>query len=139
MKNNSHHPACASAMLYSELNDTLCDLKTSELRTHGTKAFDHEHHALMIPEVRPQVFQMPKMQSQTFEISEAQSKICETSQPKLKTLELPNLKPQTKGFATRSIHVGQDPDQWMHKAVIPPIVTSTTFKQTTPAEPFVSK
>lgn len=48
-------------------------------------------------------------------------------------------KPQPKGFATKAIHVGQDPDQWIHKSVIPPLVMSTTFKQPTPAEPIVSK
>lgn len=45
---------------------------------------------------------------------------------------------QPKGFATRAIHVGQDPEQWSHKSVIPPLVTSTTFKQPAPAEPIVS-
>lgn len=48
-------------------------------------------------------------------------------------------KPQPKGFATKAIHVGQDPDQWSHKSVIPPLVMSTTFQQPAPAEPIVSK
>lgn len=45
---------------------------------------------------------------------------------------------QPKGFATKAIHVGQDPEQWSHQSVIPPLVTSTTFKQPAPAEPIVS-
>lgn len=44
---------------------------------------------------------------------------------------------QPKGFATKAIHVGQDPNQWSHKSVIPPIVMSTTFQQLAPAEPVV--
>lgn len=43
------------------------------------------------------------------------------------------LKP-TPGFATAAIHVGQDPSKWKCNAVVPPIVTSTTFKQPAPAE-----
>lgn len=46
---------------------------------------------------------------------------------------------QPKGFATKAIHVGQDPEQWSHQSVIPPIVLSTTFKQPAPAEPIVSE
>lgn len=38
------------------------------------------------------------------------------------------------GFATIAIHTGQDPDQWNCAAVVPPIVTATTFKQPAPAE-----
>lgn len=45
---------------------------------------------------------------------------------------------QPKGFATKAIHVGQEPEQWSHQSVIPPLVTSTTFKQPAPAEPIVS-
>lgn len=44
---------------------------------------------------------------------------------------------QPKGFATKAIHVGQDPEQWSHQSVIPPLVTSTTFKQPAPAEPIL--
>lgn len=44
-----------------------------------------------------------------------------------------SFKKQPKGFATSAIHVGQDPEQWNHMSVIPPIVTSTTFKQFSPA------
>lgn len=46
-------------------------------------------------------------------------------------------KQQPKGFATKAIHVGQDPENWNHLAVVPPIVMSTTFKQFKPAEPKV--
>lgn len=41
---------------------------------------------------------------------------------------------QKPGFATMAIHVGQDPEKWKSAAVVPPIVTSTTFKQPAPAE-----
>ncbi|XP_041975476.1 cystathionine gamma-lyase [Aricia agestis] len=41
---------------------------------------------------------------------------------------------QAPGFATLAIHAGQDPSKWKSSAVVPPIVTSTTFKQTAPAE-----
>lgn len=47
-------------------------------------------------------------------------------------------KQQPSGFATKAIHVGQEPEQWSHHAVIPPLVTSTTFKQPAPSEPIVS-
>ncbi|XP_018315202.1 putative cystathionine gamma-lyase 2 [Mycetomoellerius zeteki] len=40
-----------------------------------------------------------------------------------------------KGFATIAIHAGQDPDQWNHCSVVPPMVMSTTFKQDSPAPP----
>nr|CAH7767845.1 unnamed protein product [Callosobruchus chinensis] len=42
--------------------------------------------------------------------------------------------PYPKGFATAAIHHSQDPENWKSMAVIPPIVTSTTFKQNGPAE-----
>lgn len=45
-----------------------------------------------------------------------------------------DFKKQPKGFATKAIHVGQDPEKWKSMAVIPPIVTSTTFKQEAPAK-----
>lgn len=38
------------------------------------------------------------------------------------------------GFATIAIHAGQEPEKWKSAAVVPPIVTSTTFKQPAPAE-----
>ncbi|XP_047505971.1 cystathionine gamma-lyase [Pieris napi] len=41
---------------------------------------------------------------------------------------------QKSGFATLAIRAGQDPDKWESKAVVMPIVTATTFKQTGPAE-----
>ncbi|XP_037939260.1 cystathionine gamma-lyase [Teleopsis dalmanni] len=41
---------------------------------------------------------------------------------------------QPKGFATKAIHVGQDPEQWNCMSVIPPISLSTTYKQDGPAE-----
>lgn len=41
---------------------------------------------------------------------------------------------QKPGFATMAIHVGQDPEKWKSASVVPPIVTSTTFKQPAPAE-----
>ncbi|XP_011685038.1 PREDICTED: cystathionine gamma-lyase [Wasmannia auropunctata] len=39
-----------------------------------------------------------------------------------------------KGFATRAIHAGQDPEQWNHGSVVPPLVMSTTFQQDGPAQ-----
>lgn len=41
---------------------------------------------------------------------------------------------QKVGFATAAIHAGQDPEKWNSAAVVPPITTSTTFKQPAPAE-----
>ena len=37
-----------------------------------------------------------------------------------------------EGFATKAIHSGQDPRQWSHRSVIPPLVMSTTFLQDGP-------
>lgn len=42
--------------------------------------------------------------------------------------------PFPKGFATAAIHAGQDAEQWDSMCVVPPIVTSTTFKQYGPAD-----
>ncbi|KYN10717.1 PREDICTED: putative cystathionine gamma-lyase 2 [Trachymyrmex cornetzi] len=39
-----------------------------------------------------------------------------------------------EGFATIAIHAGQDPDQWNHCSVVPPLVMSATFKQDDPAQ-----
>uniref|UniRef100_A0A1Q3FRV4 cystathionine gamma-lyase n=1 Tax=Culex tarsalis TaxID=7177 RepID=A0A1Q3FRV4_CULTA len=39
-----------------------------------------------------------------------------------------------KGFATKAIHVGQDPEQWKCMAVVPPILMSSTYKQYGPDE-----
>jgi len=43
-----------------------------------------------------------------------------------------------KGFATIAIHAGQDPQQWTHGSVVPPMVMSTTFQQDAPAQHRVS-
>jgi cystathionine beta-lyase/cystathionine gamma-synthase len=43
-----------------------------------------------------------------------------------------------EGFSTKAIHAGQDPLQWIHRSVIPPLVMSTTFQQDGPAEHKVS-
>lgn len=45
-----------------------------------------------------------------------------------------NFKEHSKGFATNAIHAGQEPEQWSHMAVVPPIVMSSTFKQFGPAD-----
>lgn len=42
--------------------------------------------------------------------------------------------PYPKGFSTTAIHAGHDPDQWDSMCVVPPLVTSTTFKQYAPAQ-----
>ncbi|OAD57780.1 Cystathionine gamma-lyase [Eufriesea mexicana] len=42
--------------------------------------------------------------------------------------------PIDTGFSTKAIHAGQDPLQWNHCAVIPPIVISTTFRQDAPGQ-----
>ncbi|XP_066548107.1 cystathionine gamma-lyase isoform X2 [Amia ocellicauda] len=42
--------------------------------------------------------------------------------------------PPLPSFATRAIHVGQEPEQWRCMAVVPPISLSTTFKQSSPGE-----
>jgi len=39
-----------------------------------------------------------------------------------------------KHFATKALHVGQEPEQWSSMAVVPPISMSTTFKQDAPAD-----
>jgi len=44
----------------------------------------------------------------------------------------------TEGFSTKAIHAGQNPLQWIHRSVIPPLVMSTTFQQDGPAEHKVS-
>ncbi|KAF6344270.1 cystathionine gamma-lyase [Rhinolophus ferrumequinum] len=40
--------------------------------------------------------------------------------------------PSFQHFATQAIHVGQEPEQWTSRAVVPPISLSTTFKQGAP-------
>ena len=42
-------------------------------------------------------------------------------------------KEQDPTFATRAIHVGQEPELWESMAVVPPISLATTFKQDGPA------
>lgn len=37
--------------------------------------------------------------------------------------------PLPKGYATDAIHHEQEAEKWSSMAVVPPIVTSTTFKQ----------
>ncbi|XP_050726452.1 cystathionine gamma-lyase-like [Eriocheir sinensis] len=37
-------------------------------------------------------------------------------------------------FSTRAIHEGNEPEQWRHMAVVPPISMSTTFKQDGPGD-----
>ncbi|KAI4497450.1 hypothetical protein M0802_007461 [Mischocyttarus mexicanus] len=39
-----------------------------------------------------------------------------------------------EGFSTKAIHAGQDPEQWNHRSVVPPLVMSTTFQQSGPGE-----
>nr|XP_033331342.1 putative cystathionine gamma-lyase 2 [Megalopta genalis] len=41
---------------------------------------------------------------------------------------------EEEGFATKAIHAGQDPLQWTHCSVVPPIVMSTTFRQDGPGQ-----
>ncbi len=41
-------------------------------------------------------------------------------------------------FETRAIHVGQEPTQWAHMQVVPPITLSTTAMQNEPRAPQVS-
>ena len=44
-----------------------------------------------------------------------------------------------KRFETRSIHAGQNPNQWSSRAVVPPISMSTTFAQFAPGQHAVSQ
>ncbi|KAJ8683810.1 hypothetical protein QAD02_019602 [Eretmocerus hayati] len=39
-----------------------------------------------------------------------------------------------EGFATKAIHAGQDPQQWTHGSVVPPLIMSTTFQKDGPAQ-----
>jgi len=43
-----------------------------------------------------------------------------------------------QGFSTIAIHAGQDPQQWRHGSVVPPLVMSTTFQQDGPGQHRVS-
>lgn len=42
--------------------------------------------------------------------------------------------PYPRGFSTKAIHAGQDPAQWNSMCLIPPLVTSTSFKQHGPGK-----
>ncbi|XP_065155773.1 putative cystathionine gamma-lyase 2 [Atheta coriaria] len=48
-------------------------------------------------------------------------------------MDQPGYLPYPKGFSTRAIHVGQEPEKWDSMALVPPLVMSTTFKQYSPA------
>ena len=37
-------------------------------------------------------------------------------------------------FSTDALHVGQEPEQWNSRAVVPPLSLSTTFKQDEPGK-----
>ncbi|XP_019735831.1 cystathionine gamma-lyase isoform X2 [Hippocampus comes] len=50
--------------------------------------------------------------------------------------EFPGYGKPFKSFATDAIHVGQEPEQWNSRAVVPPISLSTTFKQSQPGKHF---
>lgn len=47
-------------------------------------------------------------------------------------------KPQPKGFATKAIHVGQNPEQLSPKSIVSPLSTSTVYKIMSPDAPEVS-
>ncbi|XP_020285037.1 putative cystathionine gamma-lyase 2 [Pseudomyrmex gracilis] len=40
----------------------------------------------------------------------------------------------SQGFSTKAIHVGQEPQQWTSRSVVPPITLSTTFQQDGPGQ-----
>ncbi|EFN62825.1 Cystathionine gamma-lyase [Camponotus floridanus] len=42
--------------------------------------------------------------------------------------------PETRGFATKAIHAGQNPLQWNHGSLVTPLVMSTTFQQDGPGQ-----
>lgn len=46
--------------------------------------------------------------------------------------------PPFEKFGSVAIHAGQDPDQWPHGAVVPPISMASTFKQDGPGQHRVS-
>nr|XP_012226752.1 PREDICTED: putative cystathionine gamma-lyase 2 [Linepithema humile] len=39
-----------------------------------------------------------------------------------------------RGFSTIAIHAGQDPQQWTHASVVPPLVMSTSFQHDAPGQ-----
>lgn len=43
-------------------------------------------------------------------------------------------RPPFEGFATDAIHVGQEPEQWNCRMLVPPVVTAATYKQLGPGE-----
>ncbi|CAD7091240.1 unnamed protein product [Hermetia illucens] len=43
--------------------------------------------------------------------------------------EPPRFRQRSKGFATKALHTGQDPEQWKSRCIVAPIITSTTFEQ----------
>ena len=49
-------------------------------------------------------------------------------------MSVEGFKEQDPTFATRAIHVSQDPEQWDGYPVVLPISLATTFKQDAPAE-----
>jgi len=51
---------------------------------------------------------------------------------------LPCQKKIDQHFGTKAIHVGQSPDQWSFKDVVPPISLTTTYKQYGPNDHAVS-
>ncbi|CAD7091238.1 unnamed protein product [Hermetia illucens] len=48
--------------------------------------------------------------------------------------EPPRFRQQPKGFATKALHTGQEPEQWKSHCVVGPITTTTTFQQPLPNE-----
>nr|XP_050846039.1 cystathionine gamma-lyase isoform X2 [Vespula vulgaris] len=54
---------------------------------------------------------------------------------KIRIVRMPaNIQEDLSGFSTKAIHAGQDPAQWSHWSLVPPLVMSTTFQQNGPAE-----
>lgn len=48
--------------------------------------------------------------------------------------EVPSHTYDNCGFETKAIHVGQEPERWDSRVVVPPIVLGTTYKQYSPGE-----
>ncbi len=49
-------------------------------------------------------------------------------------MSVEGFKEQDPSFATRAIHIAQEPEQWDGMPVVLPISLATTFKQDAPAE-----
>lgn len=49
-------------------------------------------------------------------------------------MSVEGFKEQDPSFATRAIHIAQEPEQWDGLPVVLPISLATTFKQDAPAE-----